>query len=88
MLHEVIGESVQTSSYLKIAILPADGFSRRHLSRHPARAPQRLRTMGVPKGRCRAEGFKKTGRRGHVVVPVSLHRDLASLEFIERYMSD
>ena len=71
--YEFIGESVQTLVLSQIAVLPAAGFSRRHVSRRPARAAQRRRADGRAEGGRRIEEFQEArARRGHVVVPVPL----------------
>ena len=90
--HEVIGESVQTSSYLKSPYYLPLGCPEGIYRVGPLARLNVAERMGVPKADAELKRFKKLGR-GAVTSSFLYHyarliEILASLEFIERYMDD
>ncbi|MBP9900026.1 MAG: Ni/Fe hydrogenase subunit alpha [Verrucomicrobia subdivision 3 bacterium] len=89
---EVIGESVQTSSYLKSPYYLPLGFPAGIYRVGPLARLNVCKRMGVPKADAELKSFKKLGR-GAVTSSFLYHyarliEILASLEYIERYMDD
>ena len=71
--YEFIGESVQTSSYLKSPYYLPLGFPDGIYRVGPLARLNVCEQMGVPKADAELKKFKSTwARRGHVIVPVSL----------------
>ncbi|TAK94351.1 MAG: Ni/Fe hydrogenase subunit alpha [Verrucomicrobia bacterium] len=90
--YEVIGESVQTSSYLKSPYYLPMGFPAGIYRVGPLARLNVCERMGVPKADAELKLFKKLGR-GAVTSSFLYHyarliEIMASLEYIERYMSD
>jgi NAD-reducing hydrogenase large subunit len=90
--YEVIGESVQTSSYLKSPYYLPLGFPAGIYRVGPLARLNICQRMGVPKADAELKNFKKMGR-GAVTSSFLYHyarliEILASLEYIERYMDD
>ena len=91
--HEVIGESVQTSSYLKSPYYLPLGFPEGIYRVGPLARLNVCEQMGVPRADVELKKFKKLGREGAVTSSFLYHyarliEILASLEYIERYMDD
>lgn len=89
---EVIGESVQTSSYLKSPYYLPLGFPAGIYRVGPLARLNVAERMGVPKADAELKRFKKLGR-GAVTSSFLYHyarliEILASIEYIERYMDD
>lgn len=90
--HEVIGESVQNSSYLKSPYYLPLGFPEGIYRVGPLARLNVAEQMGVPKADAELKKFKKLGR-GAVTSSFLYHyarliEILAALEYIERYMDD
>jgi NAD-reducing hydrogenase large subunit len=90
--YEYIGESVQSSSYLKSPYYAPLGFPHGMYRVGPLARLNVCKSMGVPKADAELKKFKKLGR-GAVTSSFLYHyarliEILASLEYIERYMSD
>ena len=90
--YEVIGESVQASSYLKSPYYLPLGFPAGIYRVGPLARLNVCERMGVPKADIELKKFKKLGR-GAVTSSFLYHyarliEILASLEYIERYMDD
>ncbi len=90
--HEVIGESVQNSSYLKSPYYLPLGFPEGIYRVGPLARLNVAEQMGVPKADAELKKFKKLGR-GAVTSSFLYHyarliEILAALEYIERYMED
>jgi NAD-reducing hydrogenase large subunit len=90
--YEVIGESVQTSSYLKSPYYLPLGFSEGMYRVGPLARLNVCEQMGVPRADAELKKFKKLGR-GAVTSSFLYHyarlvEILACLEYIERYMED
>jgi NAD-reducing hydrogenase large subunit len=91
--YEVIGESVQSSSYLKSPYYLPLGFPDGIYRVGPLARLNVAQHMGVPKADAELKLFKKLGRGGTVTSSFLYHyarliEILASLEYIERYMDD
>ena len=89
---EFIGESVQTSSYLKSPYYTPLGFPEGMYRVGPLARLNICEHMGVPQADAELKKFKELGR-GAVTSSFLYHyarliEILASLEFIERYMDD
>ncbi len=90
--YEVIGESVQTSSYLKSPYYLPLGFPDGIYRVGPLARLNVCEQMGVPKADAELKKFKKLGR-GAVTSSFLYHyarliEILAALEYIERYLDD
>jgi NAD-reducing hydrogenase large subunit len=90
--YEVIGESVQTSSYLKSPYYLPLGFPEGIYRVGPLARLNVCEQMGVPRADAELKKFKKLGR-GAVTSSFLYHyarlvEILACLEYIERYMED
>src|SRR6516162_9118389 len=90
--YEVIGESVQNTSYLKSPYYLPLGFPDGMYRVGPLARLNVAQQMGVPKADAELKHFKKLGR-GAVTSSFLYHyarliEILASLEYIERYMED
>jgi NAD-reducing hydrogenase large subunit len=90
--YEVIGESVQASSYLKSPYYLPLGFPDGIYRVGPLARLNVCEQMGVPKADAELKKFKKLGR-GAVTASFLYHyarliEILASLEYVERYMDD
>ncbi len=90
--YEVIGESVQTSSYLKSPYYLPLGFPDGSYRVGPLARLNVCEQMGVPKADAELKKFKKLGR-GAVTSSFLYHyarliEILAALEYIERYLDD
>ncbi|HZL43318.1 MAG TPA: Ni/Fe hydrogenase subunit alpha [Verrucomicrobiae bacterium] len=90
--YDFIGESVQTSSYLKSPYYLPLGFPDGMYRVGPLARLNVCESMGVPKADAELKKFKKMGR-GAVTSSFLYHyarliEILASLEYIERYMDD
>lgn len=90
--HEFIGESVQTSSYLKSPYYLPLGFPKGIYRVGPLARLNICERMGVPRADAELKLFKKLGR-GAVTSSFLYHyarliEILASLEYVERYMED
>jgi NAD-reducing hydrogenase large subunit len=90
--YEVIGESVQNTSYLKSPYYLPLGFPHGIYRVGPLARLNVAEQMGVPKADAELKHFKKLGR-GTVTSSFLYHyarliEILASLEYIERYMED
>ena len=91
-IDESIGESVQSSSYLKSPYYTPLGFPDGMYRVGPLARLNVCERMGVPKADAELKNFKKLGR-GAVTSSFLYHyarliEILAALEFIERYMDD
>jgi len=89
---EFIGESVQTSSYLKSPYYKPLGFPDGMYRVGPLARLNVCEQMGVPKADAELKKFKKLGR-GAVTSSFLYHyarliEVLASIEYVERYMED
>ena len=90
--HEVIGESVQTGSYLKSPYYLPLGFPDGIYRVGPLARLNVCEQIGVPKADAELKSFKKLGR-GAVTSSFLYHyarliEILAAVEFVERYMDD
>jgi NAD-reducing hydrogenase large subunit len=90
---EFIGESVQTSSYLKSPYYTPLGFPDGIYRVGPLARLNVCERMGVPQADAELAKFKKLGRRGAVTSSFLYHyarliEILASLEYVERFLDD
>ncbi|MGA2245615.1 MAG: Ni/Fe hydrogenase subunit alpha [Verrucomicrobiota bacterium] len=91
--YEFIGESVQTTSYLKSPYYKPLGFPDGMYRVGPLARLNVCKQMGVPKADAELKKFKKFGRRSAVTSSFLYHyarliEILASIEYVERYMDD
>ncbi|MDR3377526.1 MAG: Ni/Fe hydrogenase subunit alpha [Verrucomicrobiae bacterium] len=91
--YDVIGESVQTNSYLKSPYYKSLGFPDGMYRVGPLARLNVCRQMGVPKADAELKKFKKLGRRSAVTSSFLYHyarliEILAAIEYVERYLED
>ena len=91
--YDFIGESVQTTSYLKSPYYKPLGFPDGMYRVGPLARLNVCKQMGVPKADAELKKFKKLGRRNAVTSSFLYHyarliEILAAIEYVERYMDD
>jgi NAD-reducing hydrogenase large subunit len=91
--YDFIGESVQTTSYLKSPYYKPLGFPDGMYRVGPLARLNVCQQMGVPKADAELKKFKKLGRRNAVTSSFLYHyarliEILAAIEYVERYMED